>query len=604
MEVTDRERAKEIILKIKQENPKHYTTLIKRHYSSIFDMVTAFNKANFDQVSNSQKFYNFCFDIECVPMCPILHTVLKFNNVKWEYRKYSCRGVRTPETIEASAIKRRGKRFVKRRQTIKDCLPLAFSDIVREVKKIGYPSLSIICQRLIFKYPVLAEQIKMHFNYTAEVPFKAMVYCVCNNIDKIPLCKYDNTSACTFINGEKGFKDYNIKNIKQYKKDNKNLKELTKVKILTLEETELQLRGILDQLNSFQNLSQSIMSKNIQLYQSIKYFAPKECKTFSHKCYFILNGKPIKSKDRVKLHFESFNQGYSERFLYSGCSRGEEELSDFIKSLGLIPTKKRKKLKEIDIFVEEKNIGFEYNGEYYHSFMKLKNKNYHIDKTILMKTYGIDLIHIWESEWYNKKNIIKSIIRSKLNSDITRIGARTCDIKTVSKEEKKIFLNTNHIQGDDKSSLTLGLYKGEELMCLMTFGTRKITGVKTFELLRFCNKLNTSVTGGASKLFKFFLKNIWTGEKITTYCDVRFSPSTNFYTNLGFKLKKRSECNYYYFKPQLPKYIKLLHRSNFMKHTLQHKLEKFDANMTEQQNMLNNGYLYLYDCGHYVYEYK
>ena len=38
-----------------------------------------------------------------------------------------------------------------------------------------------------------------------------------------------------------------------------------------------------------------------------------------------------------------------------------------------------------------------------------------------------------------------------------------------------------------------------------------------------------------------------------------------------------------------------------MKHKLKDKLENFNELLTETENMLNNGYLKLYDFGNYVY---
>ena len=41
-----------------------------------------------------------------------------------------------------------------------------------------------------------------------------------------------------------------------------------------------------------------------------------------------------------------------------------------------------------------------------------------------------------------------------------------------------------------------------------------------------------------------------------------------------------------------------------MKHKLKDKLTNFDPNLTEFENMENNGYFRIYDCGNKVYTYK
>jgi hypothetical protein len=84
----------------------------------------------------------------------------------------------------------------------------------------------------------------------------------------------------------------------------------------------------------------------------------------------------------------------------------------------------------------------------------------------------------------------------------------------------------------------------------MSFGNkRKYMGQKsyegTYEMLRFCNKLNTIVVGGASKLLKYFI-NKYTPKEITSYADRSWS-SGNLYQKLGFKLVSKTRPNYYYF---------------------------------------------------------
>jgi hypothetical protein len=99
------------------------------------------------------------------------------------------------------------------------------------------------------------------------------------------------------------------------------------------------------------------------------------------------------------------------------------------------------------------------------------------------------------------------------------------------------------LQGKDKSSIKLGLFYNNELVSVMTFGRRKITGKSSFELIRFCSKLNTQVIGGANKLFKYFINNYWDEKEITTYADKRWS-NGKLYEKLGFSLHHESSSNY------------------------------------------------------------
>lgn len=135
-------------------------------------------------------------------------------------------------------------------------------------------------------------------------------------------------------------------------------------------------------------------------------------------------------------------------------------------------------------------------------------------------------------------------------------------------------------------------------MCLATYGKRKITGgISKWELIRFCNKLHTTVIGGFSKLQKHFENNfLKPNEQIISYANLRYS-NGNMYEKNGFKFLHSSSPSYWYiFNGEL------MHRSLFQKHKLPNILkENFDSNLTEWQNMKNNGYDRIWDCGTLVF---
>ena len=134
---------------------------------------------------------------------------------------------------------------------------------------------------------------------------------------------------------------------------------------------------------------------------------------------------------------------------------------------------------ELDVYIPEKKIAIEYNGLYWHS-EKFKTKTYHYDKWLACKNQGVQLIQIWEDDWYYKKDIVKSIILTKINKFEDKIFARKCVIKIVNYNEKFIFLNNNHLQGNSSSSINIGLYYNNELVSLMTFGKRRTNNKNEF----------------------------------------------------------------------------------------------------------------------------
>jgi protein-arginine kinase activator protein McsA len=289
-------------------------------------------------------------------------------------------------------------------------------------------------------------------------------------------------------------------------------------------------------------------------------------------------------------------------------SKYEYEIIDFIKSFysGEILHGTRKILsgKEIDIYLPDKKIGIEFNGLYYHSELSSgKVKNYHLNKTNECNKLGIRLIHIFEDEWRQKQLIVKSRLLSILGGKLNKIYARKCYIKEINLKECNEFLLNNHLQGIDNSSIKLGLYYKTELVSAMTFGNFRlalgnISKVNKWEMYRFCNKLNCSLVGGASKLLNYFIK-LYNPLEIISYADKRWSRG-DLYEKLKFLLDSETRPGYFYTIDHYKKY----HRFNFRKSELHKKLQTFDPNLSEWENMKNNGWDRIWDCGHFKYIWK
>jgi Zn finger protein HypA/HybF involved in hydrogenase expression len=256
---------------------------------------------------------------------------------------------------------------------------------------------------------------------------------------------------------------------------------------------------------------------------------------------------------------------------------------------------------ELDIYIPELKIAFEYNGIFWHNELN-KDDNYHLNKTELCEKQGIQLIHIWEDDWLYKQDIVKSMILNKLGKTPNKIYARKTEVKEII--DNKIvreFLDKNHLQGFVGSKIKLGLFYGDELVSLMTFGKRRVamgkkkTNENEYELLRFCNKLNTNVIGGASKLFKYFINN-YKPKEITTYAD-RSHSNGHLYETLGFKFVCKTRPNYYYVISR-----NRCHRFNFRKDVL--VKQGFDINKTEHEIMLERKIFRIYDSGNLKFLYK
>ncbi len=324
--------------------------------------------------------------------------------------------------------------------------------------------------------------------------------------------------------------------------------------------------------------------------------------------YDYSNVEYIGCKDYIDIlckEHGKFEQEPSSHLQGCGCpkcglsyDKSENELKDFITSLNIEFIENTRKIispLELDIYIPSHNIAIEYDGLYWHSEIH-KPSNYHLNKTQLCEKQGIQLIHIFEDEWIHKRKIVKSRLVNIFGLTQNKIFARKCLIKEVSSKECKIFLDDNHIQGSVNSSIKLGLYLDDELVSLMTFGKGRIAlggDSNQYELLRFCNKLNTSVVGGADKLLKHFIKT-QQPKKIISYADRRWSQG-GLYDKLGFDNTHNSSPNYWYVINNKRKYRFGFRKSILIK-------QGYDLNKTEHQIMLDRKIYRIYDCGTMVYK--
>jgi len=263
---------------------------------------------------------------------------------------------------------------------------------------------------------------------------------------------------------------------------------------------------------------------------------------------------------------------------------------------------------EMDIVSHKHKLAVEYNELLQNSYgMNFPNNYRSIDskstitKTELIESTGYQLFIIWENEWFNpiKQKIWKSMINSKIG-ETERIFARKCEIKEISNYDYKEFINNNHMQGYRAAKVKLGLYYQDDIVACMSFGYPIFTKDIEYELIRFCNKINYTVIGGASKLFKYFERN-YNPKNVVSYANRRWSQG-HLYEQLKFALKNISEPNHFYFHAS--NIYKLYSRHKFQKHKLPVELRMYDPTLSAIDNIMNNGYRIIYDSGNYTYIWK
>ena len=283
-------------------------------------------------------------------------------------------------------------------------------------------------------------------------------------------------------------------------------------------------------------------------------------------------------------------------------SNPEDEINKFINDVCDIETKMRDrslltKRLECDILVPSHKLAIEFDGIVWHSEKFGKDKDYHLHKTELAESKGYHLIHIFEDEWLEHKELVLNKIRHFLGCDIDIpvVGARKCTIKTLSKPLVEEFLHTYHLQGFVASTVYYGAFYGDILVGVMTFKQEK-QGM--WNLTRFATDTEYRLPGLASKIFKQFIKDCSPVE-VKTFLDRRWSHGdVNVYDRMGFKLTETLAPDYRYVVKN-----QRLHKFGFRKQIL-HKKYGLPLSMTEKEMTEQLGLYRIWDCGLYKYVWR
>lgn len=288
-----------------------------------------------------------------------------------------------------------------------------------------------------------------------------------------------------------------------------------------------------------------------------------------------------------KTTVSRYLQEHSIEIKRHASSFPEHEITEFLNSYEVKTISNSRNIinpYELDIYLPDYNLAIEYCDLYWHSDIN-KPKNYHKIKYEQCKLKNIRLLTIFENEWLKNKDLVKRKILNIINKENNdRIFARKCKIVNVLQKNKGKFFDQYHIQGDGPSSINYGLEYNGELIAVMGF----IQSKEYFILNRYAT--SRIVAGGFTKLLTHFEKE-YNKPKIITFADLRWSEG-ELYKNSGFKIDKILKPDYYWCKDKT-----LWHKFNFRHSRMKNKLNKYDSNISEADNMTNDGYYKIWDCG-------
>jgi len=303
----------------------------------------------------------------------------------------------------------------------------------------------------------------------------------------------------------------------------------------------------------------------------------------------------------ARLSCDEFKSKFREIYTYPK-RQSQNEIKDFIVKLGFdVDCDIRTIISpfELDLYIENKKFAIEYNGSYWHSEAVLSApdaRNKHYNKTKLCREKEIRLFHIFEHTWLNRKKQILNFIRTILEKNEIKIGAREC---SVTNDRVEDFIEENHIQGYGNRTIRFfNLVSNGLVVASMTASSHHRQNIdgNPIVLNRLCFRDNYSVPGGSSRLFKSFI--LWAKkegyDRVISWSDNCWTEG-NIYRILGFSLKNEYGPDYFYWNLKNKNYIS---KQSCSKNKIGCPKE-----ITERDWCFYNGLYRIWNCGKKKWEY-
>jgi hypothetical protein len=278
-------------------------------------------------------------------------------------------------------------------------------------------------------------------------------------------------------------------------------------------------------------------------------------------------------------------------------SEGQNEVIEFIKSLGISNIVKNTREiippKELDIYLPDYKIAFEFNGLYFHSEIAggYKKKTYHLDKWKRCRDKGIVLYTITDQEWLHQKNKIEAGLKSVLKKTTHVIDAAECYVLEVDHSTATKFHDQTSINYNEMHGTHIGIWHNNELIACLSFSDTIV--------LNYSIKEDYIVTNGPQAAFAYYAE--LTGITTMTSSLRIEEPNLNILPSLGFTEVKHTRPNLSYYHK---KYHTLHSPAELQQDKLPTLLPIFDPDISYLENLRVNKYDRYFDCGNKIYVWK
>jgi hypothetical protein len=299
---------------------------------------------------------------------------------------------------------------------------------------------------------------------------------------------------------------------------------------------------------------------------------------------------------------DSFWQTPGNHLMGHGCpgcarimSQPEHDLKTFVESLGVKVIQRDRAVlegKELDLYLPDHGLALEYCGLRWHSEEFGKSKNAHLDKHLACERAGIRLITIFEDEWLEYPDKIKTTLRHFLGSSPRGVYARLTKIREIPWSEAKPFLNKYHLLGAGTAGhYRIGAYHGDQLIAVMTFGSPSDERGSTNDLVdmkRFVTD-GRNHPGLGSKMFLWAI-NQYKFDRVIAFVDRRWFTGS-FKSISGFRQVGQSPPTLFWTRRE-----KRYHR-RFLTKKLAVQKGLLEPGETKVAMMQRLGYYRIWDCG-------
>lgn len=283
------------------------------------------------------------------------------------------------------------------------------------------------------------------------------------------------------------------------------------------------------------------------------------------------------------------NSVYCPDCQYTGKSKAQMDIENYLNSIGAEVKLDRSLGFEIDIYSNKYKIGIEYCGLFYHNEIT-KDPEYHMRKWEKCEEKNIKLITLYEDEYLRNISLVQMYLRSLF---VTRkkIDVKECIYRILDKKDAISFHSKFCVFGIPNRGIielkSYGLFYNDILLIVVSFNRHKDCPTNLI-LERYSYNFDYVVQSGLENLIDYSLTNYKNIDKVIYYFNRRFP---HYATPVGFEFETEIQPRFDFVRGRERKTLDQL---------------RIKDETIEQTAVLrkNQGWVKMYDCGHEIWAKK